>query len=590
MSATVNKILYLGDDAAYFRVLSAEIKRQQGSTPVQLEQIFETTSKRIQGLLPKIMAKSPSIIIVDFSKQTDDYVHLSRLLIRSNTVKPFSVIGLHDYLSPPDQVKESFLTGVTMNFIKSAEVFDPAFAALVMLTPATKREHGFATGALDEEKTVFHLSKLGFVDAEKIHFETNLSLSPGEKLRIHNHWHTKKIVHSNLVKVTNSNSTLLFYHFKYGIDSNFMWVDPVVTTADDTKERIAELKTEFEHMTIKSKKALKSWIEDNSDRSQNKSVRVLVVDKSYSFFQDRERTDQYGYAIRCQPFLLDIPHELEAQRPQVIAFSIDIPIEGEKNESSEPANNLATVQAIADFCRTKMADNLPYLVIFNMKELNSKELQQQINYPNTMAFSGEIGPDVLLKMAGVFADKINKIKPKEPAKNPAPAAVYIKKSNPISIIEIEEHIKLEKLSETDVVFTCQRELPAGCVLHFKEPLNGYITITPHSQYSKHPSYYGLINGLGETEKKDLRVLINKLFFKDHDATKLVELEAYQQLNDAKLQEKQRVEEERIKAEVAAKVEAERIAKEKEEKATSEAQAIIEPESDKEEDEKKVSNG
>lgn len=589
MNASVNKILYLGDDAAYFRVLSAEIKRQQGSTPVQLEQIFETTSKRIQGLLPKVMSKLPSIIIVDFSKQTDDYVHLARLLIRTNTTKPFTVIGLHDYLSPADQVKESFLTGVTMNFIKSAEVFDPAFAALVMLAPATKREHGFATGALTEEKTVYHLSKLGYIDSEKIHFESNLSLSPGEELRIQNHWQTKKIVNSKLMKVTSSNSSLLFYHFKYGVNADFMWVDPIVTSPDDPKERIAELKTEHEHSTLKAKKALKAWIEDNVDRSQNKSVRVLVVDRSYSFFQDRERTDKYGYAIRCQPFLLNIPHELETQRPQVIAFAIDAPVEGEKKESTEPVNNLKAVQAIADFCRGKMADQLPYIVVFNMKDFNSKELQQQINYTNAMSFSGEIGPDVLLKMAAVFADKI---KPKETPKNPPPPIVFVKKSNPISILEIEEHIKLERLSETDAVFTCQRELPVGSVLHFKEPMEGYITVTPHSQYSKHPSYYGIINGVGEIGKKELRVLINGLFFKDHDATKLVELEAYQQLNDVKLKEKQVQEEARLKAEAEAKEEAERLAKEQEEaaKAAAEAQETPEVSPEGEGTEKKVSNG
>lgn len=556
MNAGVNRIIYLGDDAAYVRVLSTEIKRLQGATPVKFEQVFESQPKRIQGLLPRVLELAPSIVIVDFSKQTDDYVHLARLLIRTNTLKPFTVIGLHDYLSPPEQVKESFLAGVNMNFIKSAEVFDPAFAALTMLDPTKKREHGFATADIAEERTVFHLCKAGFIDHQGLHFETNLSLTRGEELRIRTQWNTPKLVPSTLMKVRETSSSMLFYHFRQAVDADFAWVDPVVIVEGDPQDRIRELKAEHEHNVSKAQKQLKNWLEGNIDRSQNKSVRVLVVDRQHSFYQDRERSDKYGYAIRCQPFLLDVAQELEAQRPQVIAVALDIKTEEDaKKEVQGPANDLALVRSLADFCRARMLDHPPYIVVFNLVGVNSKDLQQQLGYANSMAFSGELTPEVLLKMAAVFADKLAQAK--ESAKTPADRkakespVVFIKKSNPMSIIEVEQAIQLEKLSETDAVFSCNRELPMGTVLHFREPIEGYLTVVPNAQY-KHPSYYSILNGVGEIGKKELRVIVNSFFFKDHDAEKLVELEAYQQLNQAKL-------EERLKAEAAAQKAAEEAA-------------------------------
>lgn len=418
MNAGVNKIIYLGDDAAYVRVLSAEIKRLQGATPVKFEQLFESTPKRIQGLLPRVLEMNPSIIVVDFSKNIDDYVHLARLLVRTNTVKPFTVIGLHDYLSPPDQVKESFLAGVTMNFIKSAEVFDPAFAALSMLDTNKKREHGFATADLDEERTVFHLCKAGFIDTQGLHFETNFNLKKGEELRIRTHWNTTKLVPSHIMKVREITSSLMFYHYKYAVDVDFGWIDPLVPAEGVSQEHIKELQAERDHNIHKAQKHLKTWLEENMDRSQNKSVRVLVVDRTHSFYTDRERSDKYGYAIRCQPFLLNVAAELDAQHPQVIAFALDPAADpATKKELLGPVNDLATVRSIADYCRAKMGAHLPYIVVFNLKDVNSKDLQAQLNYPNTMAFSGELSPEVLLKMAGVFSDKIAAAK--ESAKTPA---------------------------------------------------------------------------------------------------------------------------------------------------------------------------
>jgi hypothetical protein len=549
MAADGKKVLYLGDDSAYFKVLAAEFKRLYPA--IKLESWNENTPERIQGLIPRVLLFKPELVFVDYSKHTDDYIHLVRQLARCNTKTPFGLVGLHDYLAPPEQIKESILCGVNINHIKSAETFDAVFDAVAMLDPGKAKEHGFATGELAQEVTASHLCKLGYISRHQLHFETNLALSVGEELRLNHNWVQKKMIPSNLVKVKNTSQSLIFYNFQCAVDVGFSWVEPIVKTEGDAPDRIKELEAEHQHAVVKAQKALETWLNDNIDRSQRKHVRVLVVDRELTFFQNRERTDKYGYAIRCQPFLNNPAVELDGQRPQVIAFAMDVPREG-KPQPEAPLNDMAALQNIVKVAKSTLSQEQPFIIAFNCTA-SSKELQTSMGYEHILAYSGEIGPEVLLKMAAVFDKKIKSAV----AKSAGPGeAVFIKKSSSMSIGEIEQAITLTMISETDLAFTCSRPLPIGSVLRMNAPFVGYITVAQHQEYSKAPSYYGLINGIGELEKKELRRFVNSLFFKDHDATKLQELEAFQSMNQSKWQELIAAQKAKLEAEAKAKAEAE----------------------------------
>jgi len=550
MAADGKKVLYLGDDTAYFKVLAVEFQRLYPE--LKLEQIAEHTPERIQGLILKVLALKPSLVFIDYSKFTDDYVHLARLLVRTNTLHPYPIMGLHDYLSPADQVKESFLSGVTVNHIKSAETFDVVFDAVSLIRPGGAKEHGYATAKIAKELVAGHLCKVGFIASEFLHFETNLELTKGEELRVKHHWAQKKLIPSTLLKVQSSSQSLLFYHFKYATDAQFAWVDPVIKTDGDDPQRIKELEGERDHALNKARKALVAWLDDNSERSQQKTVRVLVIDRDMTFYQNLGRTDKYGYAIRCQPFLKDIPMEIDGQRPQVIALALDVPKEGEKLEGA--LNDMSALQTIIGFIKQKLAKDPPFIVVFN-STATSKEMQASFSYPQILAYEGPVGPEIMLKMASIFEKKLKDAVTSQMAQLPTPR-VFIKKSQPMSIAEIEEVIMLSQISETDLVFTCNRALPVGTVLRVEDPFLGYITVAEHPQLGKAPAYYALINGIGETEKKSLRRFVNGIFFKDHDAAKLAELENFQNLNKGKWQEQLNQQKAQLEAEEKAKADEE----------------------------------
>jgi hypothetical protein len=527
MAGDSKKVLYLGDDGAYFRVLQSEFSSLYPS--VKFLQFSASTPQSIQHLMMDITLQDPEVVFIDFSKHTDDFVHLSRILANLNKEKPLPIIGLHDYLANPENIKLSFLAGVMINHLKGAEVFDVVYSAINLATPGQAKEHGFATGQIQEKVQAFHLVKVGYLAEKYLHIETNLEFEKNQEVRIHHAWVDKKLIPSTLTRVKKTSKEMLFYNFKNSVDLEFAWVDPVVVSDTDDEQRSAELQNERTHYVQKAKKVIKTWLDENVDRSGHKSVRVLIVDRSFRFFNNRARSDSYGYALRCQPFLIDLTTELLAQRPQVIAISLDVAAEG-----YQYPNDMAFLEKLVAFIKEKMAEEAPYLVVFNLKDLKSKELQANVKYTNIMAMDGDIDPDVLLKMAKIFSDKLKVLAEGE---SDEPKFVA-KKSSPQSIGEIEDEIEIHQISESDLIVSSDKPLAHGMSLRIKTPFEGVITIVDHPQNTKPPLYYALINGVGEIEKKNLRRYVNSIFFKDHDAAKAAEVDAFKALNEAKLKEQQ----------------------------------------------------
>jgi hypothetical protein len=195
---------------------------------------------------------------------------------------------------------------------------------------------------------------------------------------------------------------------------------------------------------------------------------------------------------------------------------------------------MAFIQKLTQILTKKLTKLTPYIIVFNAGPVTSKEMQSSMGYSQLIAMDGELTTEVVLKMASMVDKKIQDEAAEE--MGDPELRVYLRKSNPLSIAEIDDVINLVQVSESDLVFTCKRQLKEGTSFRLESPFKGYITVANHPQLGKPPAYYALINCIGELEKKSLRRFVNSVFFKDHDAAKLAELENFQNLNQAKWQE------------------------------------------------------
>lgn len=518
-------ILYIGEDEAYFKALEAEFNKL-ASGALKFQKIFDTTEEKIQALFLKIKELEPICILVDFSKLPQEFLHLARLISRTNSLQSVLTVGLLDNLTTPEIIAESLVTGMKLIHFKGPEVFDVVFDVAKLILPEKSSEHGFATAALSESWESGILCKIGFVESECIHFETDFPLQTGEKLRLQHVWQEKKIIPSRQIEVTSVAEENLYYQFRYAVGAKFMFIDEIVPDEETTEEDLADREKDRQELIRRSKKQFKSWIEDNMSSSQEKIAKVLVIDREYHFYQNQKRTDKYSYLIRCQPYLdaSEIKNELRKVAPQVIAISL------EEGEIPAPRSDFNFLEKLLENVKALPKENQPFLVIFNTS-LPSGALQKQLNYEHLMSASNELSVDILLKMASIFEKKL--IKQREMTSPSKDSRVYLKKSNAASVGEILNPVLITKLSETDLAFQSDIVFQPGTNLRFKKPIPMVIHVLP----GKDKEYYGLIHCLGEAQKKELRKYVNSIFFRDHDAKVSSEADEFRKLNEAKRLEK-----------------------------------------------------
>jgi hypothetical protein len=435
-------------------------------------------------------------------------------------------VGLVDYLSPEEVLTESIATGVNLTHIKSVETFDVVFNVARLIAPNESSDHGFATTPMNDEFSAGIPSKVGFIHETGLHLETNYHLQNGDRIKINHHWLEKRIVPSLEVFIQNVATKNLFYHFKYAVDAEFLFVDDFLPPEGMDPKLVEKKRSEREELILYYKKQLRRWIADNFSRSVEKKAKVLIVDSKFHFYNDQPRTDKHDYTIRCLSHIDDPVTELDRLEPQVIAFAFD------KEELTSKNNNESFVR-LMKIIQEKFEDLNPFVIVFNC-EKDSKVLQENFQYPHIIGTNSELTVDVLVKMADIFDKRlqlnfvINKDSPKR---------LFLNKTNIASIAEITIPIKIVKLSECDMVFQTEKELPTGINLHLTEPVNMYINVSPAKTQGKIPEYYGLIHCLGEVSKKELRHFVNSVFFRDHDAQHMAENEEFKKLNEVKLQEK-----------------------------------------------------
>ncbi len=523
---------YFGDDEAYFRTLVAEFKKHTRLV-LDFKRIYESDENKIQSLFKRIYQDKPVCVFIDFSKQTQDYLHLARIVSRTPLEHKLVTVGLVDYLSPPEVLMESIATGANLTHIKSTETYNVIFSVSRLVAPNEIGEHGFATATLKEDWEGGIPVKVGFIHQEGLHIETDHKIQKGDRIRMNHHWTEKRMIPSREFFVQEIATTNLFYHFKYAVDAEFLVLDEFLPPEGMEIERIDEKKKERDELILHHRKLLSRWIDDNVSRSQEKKAKVLVVDHDFHFYDDQPRTDKHNYTVRCVPYIEDIGQELDRMLPQVIAFAM------EKEGATNPKNDNEALVKLVEAVKVKMQDVNPFLIVFNCKT-SSKEMQESLQYANVMTSESELTVPVMVRMADIFEKKMVDAAIMQNTKSNSKGSekVYLKKTNAASIAEILIPLKVLKISETDMIIQSEMPLPIGMNLHLTNPVDMFVNLQPTKNQSKTPEYHGLIHCLGEVQKKDLRRYVNSVFFRDHDAQVNAETDEFKKLNEVKLQEKQ----------------------------------------------------
>ena len=518
---------YFGDDEAYFRAIVGEFKRHTKFV-IDFQRFYESDEKKIQSLFLKVYKNKAACVFIDLSKNSQDYIHLARILARANMEHNPVLVGLVDYLSPPEVLKESLITGINLAYIKSPETFDVVFGVSKIISPTEIAEHGFANADLKDDFEAGLPVKIGFIYETGLHIETDYPLKDGDQIRMNHHWTKKKVVPSREFFIQKVSPKNLFYHFKLSADAEFHFMDQYLPPDGVAPKDVEERKEYRLHQVKHHKKMLANWLSSNTTLSLEKKAKVLIVDPEFHFYHDQPRTDKNAYTIRCIPFLKDINFELDRLEPQVIAYSLDKP------DAKESKNTVDQLKTLTQTLNERYQDKSPFVIVFNSK-IPSKEVKETFNYTNIMTTDSEISVELLVRMAEIFDKKLEQGLAKTKSNIPK---IFLRKTHNASIAEITFNVTLTKISEIDMVFQTEAPLPIGSNIHFTTPIEMFVNVQPSKGQSKAPEFYGLIHSVGEEDKKQLRRFVNSVFFRDHDAQLQAETDEYLKLNVAKKVERE----------------------------------------------------
>ena len=577
------KVLYIGQDEGYWETISSRLKSQFPHYAFSFKDLNATTEETIQTLIIQVINEKPSLIYLDFSKNAEDFLHLARLLKRVAPTASIPIIGLLEHNTAEAISKFSIAAGITCNHIKSGEYHDVVYDGVNVAVPTSNEELTFAMAQLNDNFSAHELVKIGYVTEKSIHIEIDRKLKVGEKLSLNNHFTTNKVIRSKLFEVKAEGDSNTYYDKNYWYDLDFEFIDPVKKDPDASADLIKERENERATEVVSAKKKMKTWIADNLERSYPKIVKMLIVDNNLNIYNAEPRSDRFNYVIRCQPYLTDVSKELKVIMPQIIAFQFDAKpkktndkAEVAKTETEDkaektaksaedkkavvldahPKNDESMLAQIISFI--KATDKYkPFILLFNAKTTDSTALQKQYDYTQIIAQTEEVQMPLIIKMADTLEKKLGKLMTQTPQ-----SRVVFKKNNPQSFAEITHEIKIFNICESEVYFTSDSHLPQGTCLRLTTPAPMCITIVHHTdasaQITGKEGYRGLINTVGEDEKKKLRQFVNTVFFRDHEAAKNAEKEEFKKIQDAAVKRKE--EQARKEAEMAQKK------KEEEEKA------------------------
>lgn len=532
MSDKKNIILYLGDDTLYYENLKKRYHKYFSSIPFDHIFLYTKNVEDIQSLILKIIELNPDIIFIDLAKHFEDYLHLGRLLTRVNSTKSITTIGLLDQNQNEKQVKESYLSGLLICHVKSSELHDVVFDSIAITYPDKAPEHAFVKAQLNDYLNVFELAKIGFITQNSIHLECNRPIASGSQINLNQHWFQQKIISTQRFIVTKMNSDSLFYNYKYGLDLDFTFIDPYVANEGDDEQYIYQKQLEDEEKIDEAMAKLDEWLEDNFDASFPKITKVLIIDRELKLYGEKEKTDNFSFIIRCQPYLEDPGNELKRLGPQIIFFEIFKNSEDQQGPENTFDHLKEMIKAVSNISNYE-----PYFVVLNTKKEMSQKLRTDFNYNNILCHESKINKEIVVQMAKLLEPKINaKYKLDDET-----AAVYLKKTNPISIAELVFPITLTSLSETDLLFTSEVPFNPFTTFRLEIPANFYVTVIPKGKLENN-QYYGLIHGISENEKKKLRKFINSVFFREKDEIKRQEKVELEEKKNKLLEEKQKLSE------------------------------------------------
>lgn len=188
-------------------------------------------------------------------------------------------------------------------------------------------------------------------------------------------------------------------------------------------------------------------------------------------------------------------------------------------------------------------------------------------YPMIVTYGDSLNMDVVVNLADIYEkrqdeklselikNKITQLKKSDPRKygrlnesDFREKKYFIKKSNKLSYGSIKNKILLSLLTESEVRFKSEIELPMK-TYRLEYPLPMSINLVPIEEGKNFlddkgtKTYRGIIHSISENDKKTLRQVVNDILFSPLNEKRAKEQEEYKEMHDKIIEERKKAEQE-----------------------------------------------
>jgi hypothetical protein len=585
------KVFYLGQDLGYYKNLQIKFQGIYHKLKFEFETIKNPKEIDPEKAFQEILNGGIDILFLDFSKNIEKCLKLARLLRRDTITKKISSTGLFDYLQTRDDHSRSLMAGMRINHVKSVENSDVVYDAMYFFDPTEVIELPLAMAKFQMEQKVIIDLRISYATKTFFHIESNLNFRTGEKINLIKNPLIKwlKTTSFEIGKISDED---LYYNYANGIDLNYLYANnpadqpapevkpPTTPTPEGEVEvasgpdpkKLADAIKEYENTLKQCQEDVAEWIETKSTKVSPKFTKVLIIDKKADFINSLKKPlDSYPYTINFHSKLEKDYVYIKRTKPNIIAFVFENPPKGdpamakgkgEKNIYSEvdpfDTNGAETLQAMTTAVKS-IPQYEPIIVVFSAQH-KSETLQTNLGYKKVISYTDGPSFDIIEKFSMIYNDSTSQkkkaeltqllqMKKKEDPKkwngkkieDLEEKKVYFAGEDLGKIAHMEKKVNFIGLQENKVYFKTKEKYPIYTVIKSLFPVEMLITIVPlkpTDEYSKTADCYcGLVNGVNENGKKEIRQFINNILGTEKRQAEEAAKAEFKQKNSQTLQAK-----------------------------------------------------
>ena len=513
------KVLYIGSDVGYWSKLKKKFQSDYAETNFEFIDISDEDKSAPYFYFIEIYQKMPQIVYLDFSNDFEMSLKLAKLLTRNNETRLMALVGLFSTRQDFKCLQRTINASVRLLHKKSDEFLDVTYDPISLIDVNLAEMPEYAKGKGIKDFTVFQTLRIGYIESNLFHVETNSKLNENEIVEVDEH-PLMGIMPSRRVFVQKFYQRDLYYNRRFSYDLEFIYIDNdyFAATNENWKlyKRLKEDSDFFETLNPHKKEEVLSdieerkkvyspikqkideWIEEKSHESKPKQLKTMIIDDSLTLMKEiKENNFNFPYALNFQTVLTGKCFQITRSMPHLIVIK-----ESEKNNSEMISHILDTVKAIDDYN--------PYVIICDTK-ITSEQIREKKSYDHVICYQQTVTVRDLSQMAAKVEPSLP-IVPKD--------RIFIRSESDSSTMYLKRNFTVVTFSESVLYLKTDLEIPMWTVFIVKQPVEMLLTVVPHKENSELSGeenvFRCLINGVGEIEKSQIRQLINKSLAQERD--------------------------------------------------------------------------